>query len=352
VRRIATEEAFTLPELAAATREVVRRGGRNLDLKLLAEIFDAPADAVAAGGPEPRVEDRGARARRLLPKLLDVGAGRLAEMDAHGVDVHVLSLGVPGVQMFARTDAVTLARLANDRLAEIVRAHPTRFAGLATFAPQDPAAAAREMERAVRDLELNGFLVNSHTENRYLDEPAFRPILEAAEALGAPIYLHPRAPSDGMAAPFDDFRLEGAIWGYAAETATHALRLMLSGTLDRFPRLQLVLGHMGEALPFWMWRLDFMGAPGARPGRRNQLRPSEYLKRNFHVTTSGVEDPRVLRLCIDQLGVERVMWAIDHPYQPTAPAVAFLDAAPLSDAERALVAHGNAERVFRIAPEG
>lgn len=329
---------------------MVRRGGRNLDLAMLAEIYDAPPAAVAARGADPPVADRGAQARRLLPRLLDVGAGRLAEMDAHGVDVHVLSLGVPGVQMFARGDAVAMARLANDRLAEIVRAHPTRYAGLATFAPQDPPAAAREMERAITTLKLNGFLVNSHTDGRYLDDPACWPILEAAEALGAPLYIHPRAPSDGMAAPFADYRLEGAIWGYAAETATHALRLMLGGALDRFPRLQLVLGHMGEALPFWQWRLDFMGRPGARPGRRNQLAPSEYLRRNFHITTSGVEDPAALRLAITNLGVERVMWAIDHPYQPTAPAVAFLDAAPLSDGERAMIAHRNAERVFRIAP--
>src|SRR5262249_46293588 len=201
-------------------------------------------------------------------------------------------------------------------------------------------------------LKLNGFVVNSHTDNGYLDEPRFWPILEAAEALGAPLYIHPRAPSDGMAAPFRDFRMEGSIWGYGVETGTHAVRLMLRGVLDRFPRLQVVLGHMGEALPFWLWRLDFMAAPGSRAALKNQLKPSEYMKRNFAITTSGVEDPLVLRLCIDKLGLDRVMWAIDHPFQPTAGAVDFLDSAPLSEHERGQVASGNAERIFRIDGEG
>ncbi len=349
VKKIATEEAFMIPEVANAVRDLVRKGGSNLDMKLLTTVFDSPAVTHDPSKPPPPVSNRDASARLLLPNLLDVDAGRLANMDASGVDMHVLSLGLPGVQLFEADQAVALARLSNDRLSEAIRRHPTRFAGLACFAPQDPRQAAREMERSIHTLKLNGFLVNSHTVNGYLDEERFWPILEAAEALGAPLYIHPRAPSDGMAAPFRDYRLEGAIWGYGIEAGTHALRLMLSGVLDRFPKLRIVLGHMGEALPFWLWRLDFMGAPGARAGRGNQLKPSEYFKRNFSVTTSGVEDPLVLRFCIDKLGVDSVMWAIDYPFQPTAPAVAFMDTAPLTDAEREKVAHGNAERTFGIA---
>lgn len=340
-----------IPEVATAVRALVRRGGSNLDLKLLTTVYDTPA-VVAARNPSqapPPVSNRDAGARLLLPKLLDLDAGRLADMDAAGVDMHLLSLGLPGVQLFEADQAVALARLSNDQLGEAIRRHPKRFAGLACFAPQNPQQAAKEMERSIRTLNLNGFLVNSHTGNGYLDEQRFWPILEAAEALGAPLYIHPRAPSDGMAAPFRDYRLEGAIWGYGIEAGTHALRLMLSGVLDRFPRLQIVLGHMGEALPFWLWRLDFMGAPGARAGRGNQLKPSEYFKRNFSITTSGVEDPLALRFCIDKLGIDSVMWAIDYPFQPTAPAVAFMDSAPLTDVERAKVAHGNAERIFHIA---
>jgi 5-carboxyvanillate decarboxylase len=355
LRKIATEEAFTVREVAEAIRDVARRGGSNLDLALLSTIYAAEPGAAPAIGPsgaqpESAASNRDAAARALLPKLLDVDGGRLADMDAHGVDMHLLSLAMPGVQMFEADTATALARLSNDRLSEAVRRHPTRFTGLASFAPQDPRAAVKEMERAINELKLSGFLVNSHTANGYLDEARYWPILEAAEALGAPLYIHPRAPSDGMAAPFRDYRIEGAIWGYAVEAGTHAVRLMLSGVLDRFPRLRIVLGHMGEALPFWMWRLDFMGAPGARAGRGNQLKPSEYLRRNFAITTSGVEDPLVLRFCIEKLGVDRIMWAIDYPYQPTGPAVAFLESAPLSDAERDQVAYRNAERIFRITP--
>jgi predicted TIM-barrel fold metal-dependent hydrolase len=350
LRKIATEEAFMIPEIADAVRDVVRRGGTSLDLNLLRIVYDSPPAArPVPGQPSGSTPaSRDALARLLLPQLLDAGAGRLAEMDANRVDMHVLGLGVPGVQMFEAARAVPLARLANDRLAEIVRRHPARFAGLAAFTPQDPKAAVQEMERAVRTLGLHGFLINSHTDGVYLDDPRCWPILEAAEALGKPLYIHPRAPSDGMAGPFREYRLEGAIWGYAVEAGTHAMRLMLSGVLDRFPRLQLVLGHMGEALPFWLWRLDFMASPGSRAALRNQLKPSEYMRRNFAITTSGVEDPLVLRFCIDKLGVDRIMWAIDHPYQPTPPAVAFIETAPLSDAERRAVASGNAERIFGI----
>ena len=347
LRKVATEEAFTIPEIAAALRDLVRRGGSNLDLKLLRLIYDPPEEP-AAGGQSPPAGSRDALARSFLPRLLDIDAGRLADMDANGVDVHLLSLTMPGVQMFEPAMAVTLARLSNDRLSDAVRRHPTRFAGLASFAPQDPAAAAKEMERAINTLKLNGFLVNSHTQNSYLDESRFWPILEAAEALGRPLYIHPRAPSDGMAAPFGDYRMEGSIWGYGMETGTHAVRLMLSGVLDRFPRLRIVLGHMGEALPFWLWRLDYMAAPGSRAALRNQLKPSEYFRRNFAITTSGLEDPTVLRLCADKIGIDNVMWAIDYPYQPTAPAVAFLESAPLSGQERDRIAYLNAERIFGL----
>jgi 5-carboxyvanillate decarboxylase len=159
------------------------------------------------------------------------------------------------------------------------------------------------MERSIKNLKFNGFIVKSHINNEYLDQQRYWPILESAEALEAPLYIHPRAPSDGMAAPFRDYRLEGAAWGYGIETGTHAVRLMLSGVLDRFPKLKIVIGHMGEALPFWMWRLDFMAAPGAcAAGRSNQLKPSEYFQRNFAITTSGVEDPLALRYCTTKSG--------------------------------------------------
>lgn len=346
LRKIATEEAFMVPEFVEPMRAVLAKGGPSLDLPLLKLLYERRSPTA----PAPPAGSRDAGALQLLPKLLDIGASRLAEMDANGVDMHILSIAMPGPQMFEAAEATSLACVANDRLRAAIDAHPTRFAGLACFAPQDPAAAAREMERAITALKLNGFVINSHTDNLYLDDERFAPILEAAEALDAPLYIHPRAPSDGMAAPFRDYRLEGATWGYGVEVATHVLRLMMSGTLDRFPKLKIVIGHMGEALPFWLWRLDFMAQPGSRAGRKNKLTPSEYMARNIWITTSGVEDPAALRFCIDKLGADRIMWAIDHPFQPTPPAVRFIEAAPLSDSERARVAHRNAEIVFKIDP--
>jgi len=346
LRKIATEEAFMVPEFVEPMRAVLAKGGPSLDLPLLKLLYERRSPTA----PAPPPGSRDASALQLLPKLLDIGASRLAEMDANGVDMHILSIAMPGPQMFEAAEATSLARVANDRLRSAIDANPKRFAGLACFAPQDPSTAAREMERAMTALKLNGFIVNSHTDNLYLDDERFAPILEAAEALDAPLYIHPRAPSDGMAAPFRDYRLEGATWGYGVEVATHVLRLMMSGTLDRFPKLKIVVGHMGEALPFWLWRLDFMAQPGSRAGRRNKLTPSEYMARNIWITTSGVEDPAALRFCIDKLGADRIMWAIDHPFQPTPPAVRFIETAPLSDSERARIAHRNAEILFKIDP--
>jgi 5-carboxyvanillate decarboxylase len=330
VRKIATEEACSIPEVADALGHVGRMGWSSLDTKLVRDIYSVPGNA-------------------LLPGLLDIYERRLQVMDEHKVDMHLLSLTAPGVQMFDADTGTRLAALANDRIAEAVRRHPTRFAGLATLAPQDPKRAVTEMERAIRTLKLKGFMINSHTNNEYLDQEKYWPILEAAEALDAPIYIHPRAPSDGMAAPFRDYRMEAAVWGYGMEVGTHAARLIFSGALDRFPKLRIVIGHMGEAVPFWLWRMDYMGAP-SRGRSPNKLKASEYFGRNFAITTSGVEDSLALRYCIDKIGVDNVMWAIDYPYQPTAPAVQWIDSAPLSDTEREKICHGNAERIFHIAP--
>ena len=337
LRRIATEEAFTTPELAEAWREVVRNApSSNLDIPFIRSIFE---------NPEP-----GSIRDEFRRRLLDLEDERLRLMDEAGVDMHVLSVTIPGVQMFDADRAVEHAIRANDRLAEAVRRHPRRLAGLACFAPQSPVRAAREMERAVRDLRLNGFIVNSHTNNEYLDDPKFWPIFEAAESLDRPIYIHPRSPSDGMAEPFRQYNLAGSIWGYAAETSTHAVRLILSGLFDRFPRLRIVLGHMGEAIPFWLWRIDFMQArrTGEGMARRLQLTPSEYFRRNFAITTSGVESHDVLDFVLRVVGEDNVMWAIDYPYQPSGPAVAFMDTAPVSPATRAKLYHLNAERIFHI----
>lgn len=337
-RRIATEEAFSTPEVAAELGRVAQRGGASADLLLVRSIYH----------PDTTDSQRGA----LLPKLLDLDDTRIADMDDNGVDTALMMLTAPGVQMFEPDTAVSLAALSNDQLADACGRHPGRYAPMASFAPQRPGAAAIEMARAVDELGFHGFVVNSHTNGEYLDDEKYFPVLEAAESLGRPLYIHPRAPSDRLAGPLRDFGMDGASWGFGVEVGTHVVRLILSGVLDRFPNLQIVIGHMGEAVPFWLWRIDYMNGLARRAGRAPALSmtPSEYFLRNFTITTSGIEDPLALDYSMKKLGVERIMWAIDYPYQPSAPAVAFMDAAPVSDAERAALYHGNAERVFRIDP--
>lgn len=332
IRRIATEEAFSIPEVAEQLGEVARAPGISADLILVNAIYNTQ-DGMG-----------------FLPPLLDLEDERIRIMDENGVDMHLLSLTAPGVQMFDADTACELATLANDRMAEVIARHPTRFSGLATFAPQAPKRAAKEMERAVNELKLNGFILNSHTNNEYLDNPKYWPFLEAAEALDRCIYIHPRAPSDGMAAPMRDYGMDSALWAYGIEVSTHAVRMILGGVFDRFPKLKICIGHMGEAVHFWLWRIDFMSLRAQAQNRapKLQLKPSEYFKRNFVITTSGQESHLALDFSIKALGADNVLWAIDYPYQPTTPAVDFMDSAPISDADREKIYHGNAERVFHI----
>ena len=282
---------------------------------------------------------------------------RLKEMDASGTDLAVLSLNPPGVQLYDHASrATSLAREMNDGLVETIKRHPTRFAGLGSVAPQDPDAAAQEIKRIMGPLGLGGVMINSHTLGHYLDEPQFEPILAALEEENATLYLHPRVPSPAMLQPYSKYGMLAAVWGFQAEAGTHAVRLIMSGVFDRHPKLKVVLGHCGEALPFWMWRLDNIyqrtyGWAGDKLGMvKLRRKPTEYLRDNFAVSTSGMDDPDVLAFVIGKLSVENVMFAIDYPYEDSATATSFLAAAFLTDEQRALVSHGNAERLFRIKP--
>jgi 5-carboxyvanillate decarboxylase len=330
-RRIATEEAFATPEQVEAMTALAHSSWDALDFVLWRSLTDSRS-------PSP-----------LRDRLLDVDNERIQVMDELGVSMQVLSLTAPGVQMFDADTATHIASAANDRLAEIIKRHPGRYAGLAAFAPQDPKRATFEMERAITRLKLNGFIVNSHTNGEYLDQPKYWPILEAAEALDAPIYIHPRCPPDSMAAPFRDYRLESSTWGFHSETGLHGARILVSGVLDRFPKLKIVLGHMGEGIPYWLWRIDYTYNAFRRTGQRMQLTPSEAFKRNFVITTSGVNSHSVLKYVIEVLGIDNVMWAIDYPYQAAPGSVEFMNTAPVSDEDREKLFHRNAERVFRIA---
>lgn len=339
LRLIATEEAFSIPEVAAALREVSKGPSQSLDKLLVRGIYNSN-------------DGKGYDALNFLEGLLDVEGKRLRQMDELGVDMHLLSLTAPGVQMFDADTATDLAALANDVLADICKRHPTRFAGLAAFAPQSPKRAAKEMERAINDLKLNGFILNSHTNDEYLDDQKYWPFLEAAEALDACIYIHPRAASYGLKGPLQDYGMDSAMWGYGVEVGTHAVRMMTSGLFDTFPKLKICIGHMGEAIPFWIWRINFMNSRAQEGGRspKTSLTMAEYFQRNFVITTSGVEDPLALDYSIKKIGAGNVLWAIDYPYQPMKPAVDFIRSAPLDDETKANIAHKNAERIFHIKP--
>ncbi len=334
MKRIAVEEAFV-------TREISDEWKKVLNSKYVEPGFREMGKTILGDNPGTQT---------LHTHLLDLGAGRIAHMDATGIDMQVLSLTSPGVQVFDAITAAALSREANDRLAEAVQNYPTRFAGLAAIAPQHPASAAQEMERAVNSLNLKGSIINSHTMGEYLDDPKYWIIFEAAESLNAPIYLHPREPGPDMVKPYLDYGLYFAGWGFAAETGLHAMRLIMSGVFDRFPKLKIILGHMGESIPFWLQRIDNRYLLQVKIGAVKQMPrlPSDYFKDNFIISTSGVTHHGVLRLMLEILGPNRILFAADYPYESTEEAVEFMDTAPIAEADREKIYEHNATKLLRL----
>lgn len=306
-------------------------------------------------GPGKSITERakrfGGRAAELLAALPELGAKRIAAMDAAKIDVQVLSLTAPGFEQSDAAEAPALARDANDALAAAVRAHPDRFGGFAALPTPDPAAAAKELDRCVKQHGFRGALINGHVRGRYLNERFFWPIFEAATALDVPIYLHPTLPPkpviDASFGGFSEqvtsmFALAG--WGWHIETAVHTVRIILGGAFDEFPKLQIVIGHLGEALPFMMRRLDVMP-----PNLTGLERPvSAYLRDNVHYTISGFNFMAPFLTLLLEVGVDRIMFSADYPYASMAASRAFLDQLPVSPADREKIAHGNAERLFRM----
>lgn len=291
-------------------------------------------------------------------RLMDLGDGRIAEMDAQGIDVQVLSMVQPGLEHTEAARAVPVARAFNDRVAEAIAAHPDRFAGFAALPTADPKAAADELARAINELGFKGALVNGRTLERFLDDQFFWPMFESAEALGVPIYLHPMPPPkavyDAYYSGFGEavgFMLGAPAWGWHIETGLHALRLILAGVFDRFPKLQIIIGHMGEVIPFMLARIDetIGGRLALDPAKSPiELSVPEYFQRNFHITTSGLFTDPPLRCAIDTLGIDKILFAVDHPFSDGAKARRWIDQAPITDEERAKIAHGNAERLLGL----
>jgi 5-carboxyvanillate decarboxylase len=337
--RIATEEAFATPELFARYGKLLADGSHG-----------DPGFASLMGfyldNPSPRIQ-------AVNQRMLDLGERRLADMNATGIARQILSLTAPGVQVFDADTAVGLARDSNDALAAAIARHPDRFSGLAAIAPQNPAEAAKELERGVKRLGLKGAIVNSHTRGEYLDHPKFWAIFEAAEALGVPIYLHPTTPSPAMIGPFLEAGLDGAVFGFAVETGLHLLRIVVRGVFDQFPKLQMIAGHLGEGLPYWFFRIDFMHNRMVMSNRYANVKPlkrkpSDYLKDNVYVTTSGMAWAPPILYAQAVLGVDRVMYAMDYPYQFVPEEVAVTDDLAISAADKKKLYQLNAERVFGL----
>jgi 2,3-dihydroxybenzoate decarboxylase len=314
----------------------------------LEEHFVTP-DLVGYGASSQTIAqpDRWAEAGR---RLLDLFDERITLMDAAGLDMQVLSLNAPGIQ--AEPDAKVASAAAshvNDVLAGVVTERPDRFGGFAALALQDPDGAADELERAVTQLGFVGALVNAHTLGRYLDDRAFDVVWERAQALDVPLYLHPANGVDTADVLSGHPELLGPMWSWGIDTSSHVLRLVFGGVFDRFPQAKLLLGHMGEGLPYVLWRLDSRWDFHNRHGVELELGyPSAYLRRNLWVTTSGACSPEPLRCAVDALGVDRVLFATDYPFEDMSTATAFIESAPLTDTERELITHGNAERLLRI----
>ncbi len=319
MRTIALEEHFWTPELSGAT---------------------GPGP-LATFGPQ------------IGEQLRDLGPLRLADMDAHGVDVQVISHVAPAAQGTPGAAGVTMARQANDRLAEAVRAHPDRFAGFATLPTADPDVAADELDRATGELGLIGALVNSTlgSNGAFLDDARFAPLLDRFERLDVPLYLHPAPPSAALREalysglpPAVAGRLATGAWGWHAEAGLHVLRLIATGVFDRHPGLRLIIGHCGEMLPFMLARIDAML-------RLDDLAlpPSGYLARNVWVTTSGLFSIPPVMCTVQVLGVDRVLFSVDYPFGGNAAGRALLDTLPLSPQDKAKIAGGNAERVLGLS---
>ena len=329
MRIVALEEHYTVPRIVAGipTDAITRRG--------------FPGPDVVWGQYIKRNE------------LADLGDPRLADMDANGITVQVLSVAGPGADLVPGQPGIDMARAYNDALAEACVRHPTRYRGFAHLPLLSPDAAAVELERTVKQLGFHGVLVNGATDGRFLDDPRFEPVLAQAEQLDLPIYLHPGIPTEAVRNAYYDglpgnfsFTLALSAWGWHADTAIHTLRLALSGALDRHPGLKIVIGHMGEALPFMLDRIDETTTATAKTQLRRSVRQT--LVDQVWITTSGFFTMVPFMAALMTFGVDRIMFSVDYPFASNARARAFLDALPVSPADRAKIAHGNADQLLRL----
>ena len=299
-------------------------------------------------------------------RLVDVGPNRIRRMDAAGIDLQVLSHVAPGVQTLEPRTAVSLSKEVNDWLGEVTNRYPTRFAGFAMLPMQSPKEAADELERTVTQLGFKGALINGHTQERYLDDKSFSVLLERAEALDVPIYIHPTDPPPAVMDVYyrDSPAMITGSWAWQVETGTHLLRLICGGVFDRHPRLKIIVGHMGELVPYNLKRINLAITMGhwliasqekkttdseERIGMQKSL--SYYMHENVFITTSGVFDQAAFNCAFAQLGIDNILFSVDDPFSDNFEAVNFLNATELSEEDREKLAHGNAERLLKLSAD-
>lgn len=337
--RIATEEAFATREQIDAYLRMVKNGTADRGLVSLWGFYG---------------QSTSARASQIREGLLDLGEQRIRNMDATGIDKAILALTAPGAQpLLDVEEAKGIAQRANDLLAESVALHRDRYIGMTTVAPQDPEWSAREIVRGARTLGFKGVQINSHTQGEYLDAPKFDPIFRALADTGQPLYIHPSSPPDSMIGPMVEAGLDGAIFGFGVDTGMHLLRLIITGIFDRYPNLQIMVGHMGEALPFWLYRLDYMHQASVRSQRYERMKPlkktiPEYMRSNVLITTSGMAWAPAIKFAQDVLGEDRVMYAMDYPYQFVPDEVRTHDLLDVSPEVKKKLMQSNAERWFKL----
>ena len=316
--------------------------GKPLVIALEEHYYD-PEVAKTFDGPE-------GRAPEIRRRLDDLGELRLKEMDEAGIDVQVLSHGAPSTQRLDAPTAVRLARDANDRLAKVIAARPERFAGFAALPTPDPKAAAAELERTISELGFKGAMVHGLTNGVFFDDKRFWPIFERAQALDVPLYVHPAAPHSAVVdAYYKDYvkdfpAILNAAWGFTVETATQGIRLVLSGVFDAYPDLKIILGHMGEGLPFLLWRIDHALS---RPGNR-RIAFREQFSRHFYITTSGNFSTPALLCSMMELGVDRILFSVDWPFVQNVPGTKWMSELQLSAEDKTKILSGNAKRLLKM----
>lgn len=338
MRKIAFEEHFFTPEHMSFLREY--KGYPRLESVQHAELGTADCLRRMPGSSQ-------VISPQLMERLMNIGAARISEMDANGIEMQVLSLAGPGVEELEQVQATALARRINDELAEAIKAHPSRFVGFATIAYGDPHSAADEAERCVSQLGFKGVKINSHLAGQYLDHKKYWPLWERIEKLGVPVMLHPKDPPKGVLSLLEDYPgLTQAAWGFSVDASIHALRLICSGLFDTYPGLRIVLGHLGEGIPFWLPRIDnhWVRAPMTVPLKKL---PSEYFRENFFVSTSGMFHAPAFECVYHTLGADRILFAVDYPYERMSQA-SFIDQQRLSTQDKEKICHANVEKLLRI----